>query len=228
MASPDTVGRLTKPRQIITAHEVIVCELCRRTLLRGETPVPFIAEGHQVKVCELCEPRATHEGWIREGFEEDDSQLAVSRRGRKSILRRLRGETLSRRSQTSASSQDEARAPTTHHEERQVHGVPTNVELKLDRAIEMFNASGLPHRMAGIIRSLGAPVVAVRPSPTEGAIVRITIAWELAWYRFEVDLGDDGAGVRPVARGTELKELEPAEMQPTNALSEAGTIVDAA
>ncbi len=218
-----------RPRQIITAHEPIVCEICRRTLLRGEFPVHFIADGRKVSVCELCEPRAIAASWIREG-REDDTQVELRRRDRKSFLRRLRGEAAPRRSGASASALEERRAAAgaEEREDRKVHGVPTNTQLKIERAIEMFNASGLPHRMAGICRSLGAPVVAVRPSETEGAIVRISIAWELAWYRFEVDLGDEGAGVRPVARGNELRELDSDEMQPTNALSDAGKIVDAA
>lgn len=226
-----------KPRQIITAHEPIVCEICRRTLLRGENPVPFIADGRKVKVCELCEPRAVHEGWIREGV-GDDTQVAVRRRDRKSILRRLRGDAPPRRP-AAAGSFDESRPGSGDRDERatkatstaprrDVHGVPTNVELKIERAIEMFNSSGLPHRMAGITKSLGAPVVAVRPSATEGVIVRITIAWELAWYRFDVDLGDAEAGVKPVARGSELRELDESEMQPTNAMNEDGQIVAAA
>jgi hypothetical protein len=215
------------PRQIITAHEPIVCEICRRTLLRGEHPIAFITDGKTAKVCELCEPRAVHEGWIREGL-ADDTQVAVRRRDRKSILRRLRGEAPARRSPTPAPLDEPRAVAAGHHEDRQVHGVPTNVDLKIERAIEMYNSSGLPHRMAGITRSLGAPVVAVRPSATEGAIVRITIAWELAWYRFEIDLGDGDKGVRPVARGSELKDLDANEMQPTNAMSESGAIVAAA
>ncbi len=109
-----------------------------------------------------------------------------------------------------------------------MHAVPTNTDLKVERAVATFNASGLPQRMTGIVRSLGAPVVSVRPSLTEGAIVAITIAWELAWYRFEVDLGDEGAGVRPVARGNELRELDPSELEATNALDPEGKIVAAA
>lgn len=216
-----------KPRQIITAHEPVVCEVCRRTLLRGENPVGFIADGRPVKVCELCEPRAVHEGWVREGVPVD-AQSAARRRDRKSILRRLRGDAPTPR-RAAPSVMDEARpSAQPHHEDRQVHGVPTSAELRLERAVEMYNASGLPHRMAGITRSLGAPVVSVRASPSESGIVRISIAWELAWYRFEVDLGDAEGGVRPVARGNELRELDPLELQPTNALSEAGLIVDAA
>ena len=33
------------------------------------------------------------------------------------------------------------------------------------------------------------------------------VAWELSWYRYEVDLGDEAAGASVVAQGTELGEL---------------------
>jgi hypothetical protein len=217
-----------RPRQITTAHEPVVCEVCRRTLLRGEAPTAYLADGRRVQVCDLCEPRATHEGWIREGVDQDP-EVAARRRDRGSILRRLRGESSRTRrppiTTTSAVTPDPRPASV---EDRQVHGVPTNDQLKIERAVDTFNASGLPQRMTGIVRSLGAPVVSVRPSATEGAIVAITIAWELAWYRFEVDLGDEGAGVRPVARGNELRELEPHELEATNALDAEGRIVPAA
>lgn len=221
-----------RPRQIITAHEPIVCEICRRTLLRGEFPVRFVVDGSGVNVCELCEPRALHEGWVREG-REDEAGLQVQRRERRSFLRRLRGEVPARRAAGAGAGESPAGAaggPAARESERErkVRGVPTSTPLKIEQAIELFNSSGLPQRMAGICRSLGAPVVAVRASVTESAIVRITIAWELAWYRFEVDLGDQAAGVRPLARGTELRELDPSELEPTNALSDDGMIVPAA
>jgi len=219
-----------RPRQIITAHEPVQCAVCRRTLLRGEKPIAFITEGKSVMVCELCEPRAAHEGWIREGV---DAQTAVAarRRDRKSLLRRFRVPAdfaAPKRAAADSAPDRDRQAVNPPTEGRNVHGVPTNLELKLDRAIEVFNSSSLPHRMAGICRSLGSPVVSVIPSRSEGAIVQITVAWELAWYRFEVDLGDEAAGVRPLARGTELGELDPAELVATNALTEDGAIVDAA
>ncbi|MFT4035659.1 MAG: hypothetical protein QM679_08800 [Patulibacter sp.] len=218
-----------RPRQITTAHEPVVCEVCRRTLLRGEAPTPYLADGRRVVVCDLCEPRAIHEGWIREGL-ADDAAAVARRRERGSLLRRLRGESgRSRRPALGGVATNPVTPdPRPVGEERQVHGVPTNDDLKVERAITTFNASGLPQRMTGIVKSLGAPVVTVRPSATEGAIVAITIAWELAWYRFEVDLGDEGAGVRPVSRGNELAELDAGELDATNALDAAGRIVEAA
>jgi hypothetical protein len=217
-----------RPRQITTAHEPIVCEICRRTLLRGEAATAYLADGRRVQVCDLCEPRAIHEGWIREGI-ADEAGAVVARRERGSLLRRLRGDSgRSRRPATATNPVTPDPRPASVLEERQVHAVPTNDDLKIERAVDTFNASGLPQRMTGIVRSLGAPVVSVRPSATEGAIVAITIAWELAWYRFEVDLGDEAAGVRPVARGSELRELDAPELEATNALDAEGRIVAAA
>ncbi len=214
---------MTHRRQIITAHEPVVCGICQRTLLRGEVPTGYLADGRRVDVCELCEPRAMQEGWIREGVAAEAAAIRP-RRERRSLLGRLRGEPAPRRAPVASQMEPERRASPVI-DDRHVHGIPTNEHLKVDRAVDTFNASGLPERMTGIVKSLGAPVVAVLPSRTEGAIVRITIAWELAWYRFEVDLGDESAGVRPVSRGTELRELDAIELQPTNALSADGRIV---
>ena len=55
----------TKSISTSTAHST--CDVCGRTLLRGETPAVFLAGGSRRNVCELCTPRAAHEGWIREG-----------------------------------------------------------------------------------------------------------------------------------------------------------------
>lgn len=84
---------------------------------------------------------------------------------------------------------------------------PTGGDVKVQRALEVFNAGEHPRRVAGVARSLGAPSVTVRPLAESGSAVTIVIAWELSWYRYEVDLGDEAAGVSVVAQGTELGEL---------------------
>jgi hypothetical protein len=96
--------------------------------------------------------------------------------------------------------------------------------MKMARALDLFNASSHPRTVSGVARSLGAPIVAVRPSPTEGSVVTIVVGWELSWYRFEVDLGDEAAGVRLVTQGTELSELEPADQMPNAAADEQGEL----
>lgn len=113
-------------------------------------------------------------------------------------------------------------------EPRHVHAVPTNADLKMARALDVFNASAHPRRIAGVTRSLGAPAVAVLPSEVEGAIVTIVVGWELCWYRYEVDLADEAAGVRVSGQGAELSELSDAEQLANAVADERGRLVLAA
>ncbi len=207
-------------KSITTSHAAVACDVCGRTLLRGEQADVFIAGGSRRMVCELCTARATHEGWIREGMDLS----AGARRtdgGRRSLLGRLRprrgegagalpprgGEGLYDDG-SSVAAVEAPPPPPTYEPPRHVHAVPTNAELKMARALELFNASEHPRTVAGVARSLGTPLVAVRPSETEGSVVGIVVAWELSWYRYEADLADEVAGVRVVAQGTEPAELE--------------------
>jgi hypothetical protein len=105
-------------------------------------------------------------------------------------------------------------------EPRLVRAVPTNADLKMARALDVFNASAHPRRIAGVARSLGQPAVTVLPSATEGSIVSIVVGWELCWYRYEIDLADEAAGVRVSGQGTELTELRAAELE-ANAVADA-------
>ena len=109
-----------------------------------------------------------------------------------------------------------------------MHAVPTNADLKMARALDVFNVSPHPRRIAGVTRSLGTPIVSVLPSEVEGAIVSIVVGWELCWYRYEVDLADEASGVRVLAQGAELFELTEAE-RIANAVADArGRLVLAA
>jgi len=101
----------------------------------------------------------------------------------------------------------------------------TSGELKVARALEVFNAGEQPRRIAGVARSLGSPAVTVRPLDDSGSTVAIVVAWELCWYRYTVDLGDEAAGVQLVGQGMELEEL-PAEDRLANAgADERGELV---
>lgn len=214
-------------RTISTSHTVVTCAVCARTLLRGEHAEPFIAGGERRLVCELCAPRAVHEGWLREGF--DDVGTAGMRRGSRSrsLLSRLRQRTEGLLFDNDDAAEHGANGEPElmpAAEPRQVHAVPTNAELKLARAIELFNASEQARMVAGVARSLGEPTVSVRPSRTEGAVVSIVAAWEITWYRFEVDLGNEAAGVRQVENGTELYELDPEDLESNGAAFSDGAL----
>jgi hypothetical protein len=75
------------------------------------------------------------------------------------------------------------------------------------RALKIFNAGELPRRIAGVTRALGPACVRVAPVAATNGVVAIVVAWELCWYRYEIDLGDESTGVRVAAEGMELQEL---------------------
>ncbi|MEA2190849.1 MAG: hypothetical protein QOI73_970 [Solirubrobacteraceae bacterium] len=252
-------------KSITTTRAAVACDVCGRTLLRGEHADPFIAGGARRMVCELCTARAANEGWIREGA---DNALGVRRNGPRngrSLLGRLKPprraapppvELPYRRisanvdrivpgtRETTPAEHDErvvipdggaargadAGQPDAveSREPRNVHAVPTNADLKMARALDVFNLSAHPRRIAGVTRSLGTPMVSVLPSEVEGAIVSIVFGWELCWYRYEVDLADEAAGLRVLGQGAELTELTPAEQLANAVADERGRLVLAA
>jgi len=246
-------------KSIVTNMPVVSCDVCSRTLLRGENADVFLYGGSRRTVCDLCTSRAMHEGWIREGVDGVLPGRENERGGAaRSLLHRLRNRRETRQGEDERDdvaahpSVERVRydddppadvaaapvepvmpeelvpapaaiapqeAPPAPREGRSVHAIPTNSELKVSRALEVFNASPHPRTVAGVARSLGAPSVAARPSATEGAIVTIVVGWELSWYRYEVDLGDEAAGVRVSGQGQELSELDPAD-QAANATAD--------
>jgi hypothetical protein len=78
---------------------------------------------------------------------------------------------------------------------------------KVIRALDVFNTGEHPRRVAGVARSLGPPSVNANPVGEVPGVVSIVVAWELCWYRYDVDLGDELAGATLVAQGMELGEL---------------------
>lgn len=219
---------MARTRDIRTNQTDIACDICGRTLLRGEHAETFLAGGSRREVCDLCTARAQHEGWIRESG-GDELELRHTRhdgRGR-SLMDRFRA-----RRARAREVQEEMAAPAEPHEElqrpdpprrpRHVRAVPTNADLKMHRALEVFNASDHTRTVGGVARSLGAPAVCVRPLQDRPSVVSITVMWELSWYRFEVDLSDEAGGVRRDAQGDELAELAPEEQEVNAAADERG------
>jgi hypothetical protein len=107
------------------------------------------------------------------------------------------------------------------HRQARLAGVASAPE----RAIEIFNASEFPRRIAGIARSLGAPAVNVcQVEDTVGETVSIVVAWELCWYRYEVDLDEEAPAARLATQGTELEELARGERAANTPVDEAGLL----
>jgi hypothetical protein len=219
-------------KSISTSAPAVSCDVCGRTLLRGEQADVFLHGGARRTVCELCTQRAAHEGWIREGL-DDAAVRARANSGRsRSLLARLRQRRADAHAVQEQAAQEAAPAPpeppapepALAQEPRSIHAIPTNADLKMSRALDIFNASAHPRTVSGVARSLGAPVVAVRPSLTEGSVVTIVVGWELSWYRFEVDLADEASGPRITAQGTELAELDATDQVPNAAADDDGRL----
>jgi hypothetical protein len=106
-----------------------------------------------------------------------------------------------------------------------VEETPSSADTQTLRALDVFNAGGHPRRIAGVSRSLGEPSISVHPpAESDGTVVAIVIAWELSWYRYEVDLGDEVPGASVVAQGTELSELAAEDCLANAAADAVGTL----
>jgi hypothetical protein len=234
-------------RTIVTSQPDVACDVCERRLLRGEQPDVFLAGGRRRTVCELCAPRATHEGWLREADRHSVSLPVVrARRGRNLFdrLRQLRDPVDDPAPPTGLQAQEPGAdtpyeigtqasydflEPSAVSDGRLPAGEEpsaplTGGDLKVERALAVFNAGEHPRRVAGVARSLGAPEVSVGPVEDSGGRVAIVIAWELCWYRYEIDLGEEASGALVVAQGTELGELAESERLVNATADELGAL----
>jgi hypothetical protein len=98
----------------------------------------------------------------------------------------------------------------------------------VEQAIEVFNASEFPRRVAGVARSLGAPAVNIRSADHLSSVVSIVVAWELCWYRYEIDLSEPVVEAQVIAQGTELSELTREDRRANAAAGESGLLAMAA
>jgi hypothetical protein len=77
-------------RAIRTSAVDTSCDICGRTLLRGERAEVYLHGGTRHEVCELCTGRAIHAGWVREGTVPAYDQAGSRGDSRRSLLSRLR------------------------------------------------------------------------------------------------------------------------------------------
>ena len=66
--------------------------------------------------------------------------------------------------------------------------------------------------------------MSVRSAEHLDSVVSIVVAWELCWYRYEVDLSEPGAEAQVIAQGTELAELAREDRLANAAAAESGTL----
>jgi len=241
-------------RTIVTSHPDVECDVCGRRLLRGEQPDVFLGGGQRRMVCELCTTRATHEGWRRETDAHPGRPRADrSQRGR-SLLRKLRqlrepaqpvgtegidaDDQLENGATGAGIDAEWAAVDEEWGTPEEVVGaieyavdplaaeqdppVADHTDPNVERALAMFNVGEHPRRLAGVARALGAPTV--RATRLQSANVTIVVAWELCWYRYEIDPEDETRGAWLAAEGIELEELAEEDRIPNAVVDERGAL----
>lgn len=81
------------------------------------------------------------------------------------------------------------------------------------RAVVRFNTSDAGRSVARLTRTLGIPSVSVGAAAGAPDQIRVTVAWELSWYQWGVDIGDETRPVFELAKGGEVGQLDAAARQ---------------
>jgi hypothetical protein len=183
------------------------CSICGRTILAGERVHGFLDGREEKAVCELCLARAERLGW-RPGDEPAAETDGHSHEGR---LRRL----FHRRDRRPGAPAP-APAPGTPAPPRRRPLPPPVDELgftPFERAVARFNSSEAGRTVAGLTRTLGVPRASVGASAGAPDEVRITVAWDLSWYQWSVDIADELSPVAELGKGGEVEQLDAAAKQ---------------
>ena len=167
----------TKDIRASAADEHTVCDVCGRTLLRGEQAHPYLDGVTHRAVCELCVGGRSRRAGSARG-PRPPTRAALPRRtaaGRcwddcagGAMARTTSSRPRSSEAEEGASGGRPRRAAPARGAGASVTSgrSPAARENKVSSArVEVFNASEHPRTLAGIARSLGFPIVSVRPVP---------------------------------------------------------------
>jgi hypothetical protein len=212
-------------KELRPVHDVVACDVCTRTILKGERTRTYVAPGGaRHEVCDLCFTRAEHHGWILESALGELPSRAPRPEPRRGMLGRMR-----RRREAGSQGSDEPddggagspdraqyepepepppRPRSRPKDPRHVRAVPTTAGGKVERALELFNGSSHHRTVAGLARTLGVPFVGAQPDASQPSAVTLVVAWELSWYRYRVDLGDEADPVMMLEKGDEIEEID--------------------
>jgi hypothetical protein len=244
-------------KELRPIHDVVSCDVCGRTILKGERTEPYLAPGgERHQVCDLCLGRAENHGWIRESAAGGMPARAPRAEPRRGVLGRLRRR---RPAEPAAGPPGEAREagagePGSTHgagngaepaaepepapappprerprprpkDPRHVRAVPTTAAAKVERALELFNGSDHQRTIGGLARTLGQPWVSAQPDPAQPREVCVVVAWELSWYRYRIDLGDEADPVMMLDKGEEVEQIDESLRGWNAALDPEGRVV---
>ena len=177
------------------------CGICGRTILAGERVHEYLDGVEARTVCELCVARAESLAWRPAGGPEPD------RPGRDHEGRGRFGGFLRRRNRRPG-------APTrTSPRPRPQSPVDEFAPPPFERAVARFNSSEAGRTVVGLTRTLGVPRASVGASAGAPGEIRVTVAWDLSWYQWGVDIGDELRAVFELGKGGEVDQLDAAARQ---------------
>ncbi|MGH2982419.1 MAG: hypothetical protein ACRDKV_10300 [Solirubrobacterales bacterium] len=219
------------------------CSVCGRTILKGESTRTYLTpDGEKRIVCELCRSRAEALEWVW-AEEANQNRPALERRRRRGSLVawvRGRGQGEKKPSQAPATSTatpindaggepapaTPAVAPDPDPAARGARvgraGAVQEPGTRLERAVSRFNESEHARTVAGLTRTLGEPQVSVGAAAGSPNEIRLTVAWEISWYQWGVDLGEPSRAVYEIDKGYEISEIDAAAREWNAHASERG------
>jgi len=220
--------------------DAMSCAVCGRTILKGERPRTYLAPDQEPQtVCELCPERAEALDWVRAEAAGEHRPSPEPHR-RRSLLawfrarRRQRhapheateepGPAAAEQNGSPAPAPEPGPAPDPAARGARVGRSAAEPGTRLERAITRFNGSEHARTVAGLTRTLGQPLVSVGAAAGSPSEVRLTVAWELSWYQWGVDLGEPSMGVYEIDKGHEISEIDTAAQQWNALVAEDGNL----
>lgn len=201
------------------------CQVCGRRLLPGERATLYLTrDGAEASVCELCRPRAEAAGWLQPHEAEAQGGMGRERRRpRGQMLGGLLARLPAASGEPAEAAPDPAAAATeprpSPRRPRPEQGPKPAAEpaagegeergTSIAEALAAFNASNHRRTVAGLSRTLGPPRATALAIRTWNGLpgARLTVAWELTWYQWEVGAGELGSEVRESGKGETIDQL---------------------
>jgi hypothetical protein len=208
------------------------CAICGRTVLAGERVHGFVEGVEERLVCELCVARAEGLGWRPAGEAAGERpEQGHEGRWRLAALLRRRGRrpgapVPQRQPQPAAERPDEEQEPAAPKASRPRPAPPLDRDAPspFERAVARFNSSEAGRTVAGLTRTLGKPFASIGAAAGAADEIRVTVAWELSWYQWGVDIGDELRPVFEIDKGGEIGQLDAAARQWNATVDQGGRL----
>lgn len=223
------LGERATPYVTRENQEILACELCKPRAeaagwLRPEEAAAVRAAGgdrrrRRRRGVEIL-------GGLRRGVDRAAGELSGAARGgeREATTSGGEAEAADARSATPA-----ARRSEPAHQPVEAAGpsaMRSSAGPDVMQALTAFNGSEHRRTVTGLSKALGEPratALAVRTASGDTG-ARITVAWELAWYQWEVGPGRKRPEVRQIAKGETVDQLRAADRNWNLDVSSDGTL----